>query len=129
MAASMGMGRAALEPLIRAPIAEARAMLAKLHEELPARFRRAAFEVHPDRNPDDPRAAERFKLLVRVRKILEGVTIEGHVPPVYAEGGWDWMTYTGFSTESRFDETIARMRYSYGGTGVSFHYPYYTGVI
>lgn len=80
LASMLGMGKADLDPLIRAPIAEANATLDRLKSELPRKFREAAFELHPDRNPDDPDASEKFKLLVRVRGILEKITVS---PPAF----------------------------------------------
>jgi len=35
-----------------------------------SRYRKAALEVHPDRNPDDPRAEEKFAKLTRAKDLL-----------------------------------------------------------
>jgi curved DNA-binding protein CbpA len=38
--------------------------------EITKAFRKAAFESHPDRNPDDPEAEERFKIITEAKDTL-----------------------------------------------------------
>jgi hypothetical protein len=75
-------------------------------EEIKAAFRRQIFACHPDRNPDDPQAAERFRKLHRAYQVLSRVEskqnydqnltvpawietpiVEDEEPPV---SPWDW---------------------------------------
>lgn len=94
MAASLGMSDRVLVELKSIPVPEAQRRLASMKEELPAKFRAAAFELHPDRNPDDPRAGEKFKALVQVREYLEGLSVVPARPAVNGFPGVDMSAFT-----------------------------------
>lgn len=87
MATRLGMGKRQLEPLISAPYQEAKRMLATMKEQLKAKYKQAAFELHPDRNQGNTaKAAEQFKLMVRVKAILEEIRVEPPRQPMPAYG-------------------------------------------
>jgi len=44
-------------------------------------FKRLAFKNHPDRNPGDPAAAERFKQILAAFEAIEGKPAFGSAPP------------------------------------------------
>jgi hypothetical protein len=74
----LGVEPADLEALRRCPLAEGQRKLAELKERVHKNYKRAAFELHPDRTGNDPEKTERFKLLVTVRDDFEKFQL---VPP------------------------------------------------
>jgi len=54
---------------------KAREALSDLKEEAKKRYKKLAFQWHPDRNPDDPTATARFKLLGQVMEGLEKIEL------------------------------------------------------
>jgi len=66
----------------RAPIAQARKMLADLKGRVKHAFKKFAVELHPDKTGDDPVKTERFKLLVQVREAFDQIDIQPRPMPM-----------------------------------------------
>jgi hypothetical protein len=67
----LGVEPTELEALRRCPLAEGQRKLAELKERVHKNYRRAAFELHPDRTGNDSVKTERFKLLATIRDDFE----------------------------------------------------------
>jgi len=123
MASKLGMGKADLEPLIHSPHHEAQRMLDSMKGRLRHLYRQAAFDIHPDRNPDDPDAARKFGQLRRVYEILLDVTVH----PARREAARAQRSQPARPARSQprrtdFAEAMRYAKYtvSYTGAGISF---------
>lgn len=79
LATMLGMGKSVIGPLYRMSTDRARDRLAELQDDLPARFKAAAFQLHPDRNPGNEAAADEFARLCEVRDALAALSFV-HTP-------------------------------------------------
>lgn len=78
---SLGFTPEAIAALQRLPtlgLAEERLEMMKTAAK--ALFRKYAFEWHPDRNPGDPSAAERIRLLIAVHERIQGFRVQPSQP-------------------------------------------------
>ena len=80
-------------------------------QDIKAAFRKLAAKHHPDRNPDDPKAEDRFKEVNEAytalsdpekRKVYDQYGTTGNVPPFAEQGGYRYRTassedFAGFS--------------------------------
>jgi hypothetical protein len=62
--------------------ARAEALLSALKETARKSFRRLAFELHPDRNPDDPEKARLFVALTKVAEYVQALELPRPPEPV-----------------------------------------------
>jgi len=95
-------------------------------EEIKKAYRRLALKYHPDKNPDDPQAEERFKELAAAYQVLRDAKRRGEYDAVLAGGrrpsfeefagaGGDPRAWTMEDIMSRFGDLFG------GDFGASFH--------
>ncbi|OGL44617.1 MAG: molecular chaperone DnaJ [Candidatus Schekmanbacteria bacterium RBG_13_48_7] len=71
--------------------------------QIKSAYRKVAIESHPDRNPGNPDAEERFKLAAEAYEVLSN----SEKRKIYDTYGYDGLKGTGFSGFSGFDEIFA----------------------
>jgi len=72
------------------------------HETIKKSYRRIALECHPDRNPDDPQAEERFKLAAEAYQVLSDPE-KRQVYDMYGHEGLHSSGFQGFSASGMGD--------------------------
>lgn len=77
----LGVTPAALQAIRMAPPDKARLMLDELKVIAKSRYRKFAFELHPDRNNGDPAKTEKFTFLSQVIKQIESMEYRAPPPP------------------------------------------------
>ena len=74
-------------------------------------YRRMAMQYHPDRNPDDPDAADRFKEAARAYEVLNNEETRQR----YDRYGWGGLGGAGLHDFSSFDEILNVFSDMFGG--------------
>lgn len=77
----LGVTPAALQAVRMAPPEKAKLMLDELKAIAKARYRKLAFELHPDRTNGDPAKTEKFTFLSQVIKQIEAMEYRAAPPP------------------------------------------------
>jgi molecular chaperone DnaJ len=71
--------------------------------EIKARYRKLALQYHPDRNPDDPEAEERFKEASEAYEVLR----DPEKRQIYDQFGHEGLQGTGFSGFGGFEDIFS----------------------
>ena len=77
----LGITPAALHAIRSARPDQAKAMLEELKQVAKSRYRKLAFELHPDRNNGDPEKTAKFAFLSQVIKQVESMEVRPAPPP------------------------------------------------
>ncbi|MFP4026903.1 MAG: molecular chaperone DnaJ [Candidatus Brocadiia bacterium] len=83
-------------------------------KEIKRAYRKLALEYHPDRNPDDPEAAEKFKEAARAYEVL-GDEQKRRLYDQYGEAG---LRNTGRRDFGSFDDIFSAFSDIFGGSGL-----------
>jgi hypothetical protein len=81
IAAQLGLTPQRIHELRTLPFEKAVVQLDELKKEARGLYRKQVFKCHPDRNPNDDRAAERLRDLAEVLQKIEGLRLQKAAPP------------------------------------------------
>lgn len=77
----LGFTAACVDQLRRMPFEGAQVRLDELKKEARKLYRKLVYQLHPDRNPDDPDAGTKLQVLSDVLKQIEGLKLQRAAPP------------------------------------------------